>query len=81
MTNEKTFKIEEARLIATEDPHNFDVLSTIVPDGLERRGLGPALMKKAFAYAHENGYALAEHQTCSFARAYLHKHPEIKTNS
>jgi predicted GNAT family acetyltransferase len=51
-----------------------DIIHTIVPSRLEGRGIGAALVKATYDWARAEGLDLAA--TCSFAVAWLHRHPE-----
>lgn len=49
---------------------------TIVPEEMEGKGIGSALVKHALEYArHEHLYVKP---TCPFIRAYIDRHPEYK---
>lgn len=52
----------------------FDVLSTQVPKEIGGRGIAGALMKACYDYARDKNLACAG--TCSYAAAYLKRHPE-----
>lgn len=58
--------------------HNggLDIEHTFVPKSLEGQGLAGALVKKAYDYALEN--KLKPLATCSYAIAWLERHPEYK---
>lgn len=47
---------------------------TVVPEALEGRGLGGALVRAGMAWAKEMGLPVAPH--CSFFQAYIKRHPE-----
>ncbi|RYE70763.1 MAG: N-acetyltransferase [Hyphomicrobiales bacterium] len=47
---------------------------TIVPEALEGRGLGGALVRAGMAFAKARGLPVSPH--CSFFQSYIKKHPE-----
>jgi predicted GNAT family acetyltransferase len=51
----------------------LDILHTIVPMPMENRGIGSALVAGAYDWAQKNGLKPAA--TCSFAHAWLRRHP------
>lgn len=53
---------------------SLDVTHTIVPIPLENRGIGSALVKAAYDWACSEGLKPAA--TCTFAIAWLRRHPE-----
>lgn len=55
----------------------LDILHTIVPMSLESRGIGSALVKAAYDWALVEG--LNPMGTCSFAAAWLKRHPDYVT--
>lgn len=52
----------------------LDILHTIVPQPIEGRGIAAALVKSAYDYALEKN--LIPLATCSYAIAWLKRHPE-----
>lgn len=52
----------------------LDIIHTIVPPAIEGRGVAGALVKYAYDYAIEKG--LKPLATCSYAVAWLHRHPD-----
>ncbi len=46
---------------------------TVVPDGIERRGVGTALVRSALGWAAGEGLAVVPE--CSFVRGWLERHP------
>lgn len=52
----------------------LDIRHTIVPDALSGRGIAAALVKAAYDYAMSQG--LKPIATCSYAVAWLKRHPE-----
>ena len=52
----------------------LDIIHTIVPTAIEGRGVAAALVKHAYDYAIEHG--MKPLATCSYAVAWLHRHPE-----
>ena len=53
----------------------LDIIHTIVPRPLEGQGIAAALVKAAYDYAVANG--LKPKATCSYAGAWLQRHPEV----
>ena len=53
----------------------LDIIHTIVPRPLEGPGIAAALVKAAYDYAVANG--LKPKATCSYAVAWLQRHPEV----
>lgn len=53
----------------------LDIIHTIVPRPLEGQGIAAALVKAAYDYAVANG--LKPKATCSYAVAWLQRHPEV----
>ena len=53
----------------------LDIIHTIVPRPLEGHGIAAALVKAAYDYAVANG--LKPKATCSYAVAWLQRHPEV----
>ena len=53
----------------------LDIIHTIVPRPLEGQGIAAALVKAAYDYAVANG--LNPKATCSYAVAWLQRHPEV----
>lgn len=56
--------------------NNLDIEHTFVPKPLEGQGLAAALVKDAYDYALANN--LKPVATCSYAVAWLERHPEYK---
>ena len=52
----------------------LDIIHTIGPPAIEGRGVAAALVKYAYDYAIEHG--MKPLATCSYAVAWLHRHPE-----
>lgn len=71
------FEVKEDGLTAyveyeqTED--SLDILHTIVPGQLEGQGIASAMVRAAYDYARTHG--LKPLATCSYAVAWLQKHP------
>lgn len=54
----------------------IDMQHTIVPEEMEGKGVGSALVKQALNYArHEE---MKVKPTCPFIKAYIDRHPEYK---
>ncbi len=51
-----------------------DILHTIVPAHLENRGIGSALVRAAYDWGASEG--LCARGSCSFAHAWLRRHPD-----
>ncbi len=74
------FEVKEEGLTAyveyrlTDD--GLDILHTIVPEPLEGQGIASALVRAAYDYALAN--ELRPLATCSYAVAWLKKHPAYK---
>ena len=54
----------------------LNILHTLVPRAIEGRGIASALVKAAYDYALCNG--LIPTATCSYAIAWLDRHPDYK---
>jgi uncharacterized protein len=54
----------------------LDVQHTYTPPALRGRELAARLTAAAFAYAREQGFRVRP--TCSYARVYLDRHPELR---
>lgn len=53
----------------------LDIIHTIVPKPMEGRGVAAALVETAYKYAKEQG--LRPLATCSYAVAWLNRHPDF----
>ncbi|WP_455625516.1 GNAT family N-acetyltransferase [Parabacteroides sp.] len=53
----------------------LDIIHTIVPIPMEGRGVAAALVEAAYKYAKEEG--LRPLATCSYAVAWLKRHPDF----
>jgi predicted GNAT family acetyltransferase len=58
------------------EPGVLVITHTVVPPELEGRGIGGALVKTALAHARSHG--LKVKPECSYARAYMERHPETQ---
>lgn len=58
---------------------SLDIIHTIVPRPLEGQGIAAALVKATYDYALANG--LKPKATCTYAVAWLQRHPEMVTNA
>lgn len=56
------------------DEHSLDIRHTIVAKELEGQGIASSLVKTAYDYAIEKG--LRPVATCSYAAAWIKRHPE-----
>lgn len=56
------------------DGDSLDIIHTIVPGPISGRGIAAALVKAAYDHASENN--LKPEATCSYAVAWLSRHPE-----
>lgn len=76
----KQFRMEAEGLVAhvAYEINNggLDIRHTIVPKPLEGRGIASALVKAAYDYAQAHG--LKPVATCSYAVAWLQRHPEYR---
>lgn len=73
---EITVKGSTAVLMYKLSTNSIDMQHTIVPEEMEGKGIGSALVKHALEYArHEHLYVKP---TCPFIRAYIDRHPEYK---
>ncbi len=54
--------------------NKLDIIHTIVPPVIGGRGIAAVLVKYAYDYAIENG--MKPQATCSYAVAWLHRHPD-----
>lgn len=54
----------------------LDIIHTIVPPAIEGRGIAAALVKHAYDYALQEG--LKPLATCSYAVAWLRRHPDYE---
>ncbi len=74
------FEIEQDDLVAyveyrVEKGGIFDILHTVVPKPLEGRGIAAALVSRAYEHAFHQGLHLKA--TCSYAEAWLRRHPDF----
>jgi uncharacterized protein len=63
-----------ARLDYLRDDHRLELTHTVVPEDIEGRGHGTALVRFALEQARREKLAVVP--TCAFVRAFLRKHPE-----
>lgn len=56
--------------------NTLDIIHTIVPREIEGRGIAAALVETAYDYALANG--MKPVATCSYAVAWLQRHPEYE---
>ena len=71
-----TIEGKEAYLTYRNEEGMLDIRHTIVPVGLEGRGIASALVEAACEYAVENGLMPAA--TCSYAAMWIKRHPKYK---
>ena len=75
---EKRFEVtidgHHALLTYKRNPKRMVLEHTEVPDELEGRGVGSALVKAAIAYAVEHELTVVPR--CPFARSWLERHPD-----
>ena len=69
------FESGEAYLSYVRSGDSMDIQHTIVPPELEGQGVGGALVREAVAYAKAEG--LTVQPSCSFARGWLERHPDL----
>ncbi|MDH6534170.1 N-acetyltransferase [Parabacteroides sp. 52] len=62
-----TYKVINGILVITH---------TLVPSPIEGQGVAAALVKNAFDYAREKGLSCMA--SCSYANAWLHRHPTYR---
>lgn len=76
--NKNRFWVEINGMIADVeyviDDKYLDITHTYVPRTLEGQGIASALVKEAYDYALREG--LSSKATCSYAIAWLKRHPE-----
>src|SRR5207245_5158641 len=65
----------EATLVYERRGDLLDLQHTFTPPALRGRGIAARLTKAAFAYARAQGLRIVP--TCSYARSYLARHPEL----
>ena len=58
------------------EPGLLVITHTVVPPALEGRGIGGALVRSALIHARTNG--LKVKPECTYARAYMQRHPETQ---
>jgi len=77
-TAESRFEIHQDGEVAFAEyrlkPDHIIFPHTIVPQSLEGRGLGGALVRAGMAWAKEKSLPVAPH--CVFFQGYIKKHPE-----
>ena len=64
-----------AELVYRRNDDRFTIVHTGVPDELEGRGLGGALVRAAVEHAAANGWTVVPQ--CPFARRWLKEHPDV----
>ena len=69
------FESGGAYLSYVQSGDTLDVQHTVVPPEMEGQGVGGALVRTAVAYAKEQGLTVVP--TCSFARGWLERHPDL----
>jgi uncharacterized protein len=67
---------ETAVLEYRETPQTIAFLHTIVPEKIERQGIGSLLAKAGLDYAREK--QLRVQPDCTFVAAYIERHPEYQ---
>ena len=76
--DEQRFEItvdgHRAELVYGRDADRLELIHTEVPDALEGRGLGGALVRAALGTAIEENLVVVPR--CPFARSWLQKHPD-----
>ncbi len=69
------FEVGEAYLSYARNGNGMVIEHTIVPSSMEGQGVGGTLVREAVAYGKAEGLDVSA--TCSFARKWLEKHPEV----
>jgi predicted GNAT family acetyltransferase len=64
-----------AELVYRRNGDRLTLVHTGVPDELDGRGLGGALVRAAIEQAASHGWTVVPH--CSFARRWLQDHPDV----
>jgi predicted GNAT family acetyltransferase len=64
-----------AELVYRRNGDRFTIVHTGVPDELEGRGLGGALVRTAVDHAAAHGWTVVPQ--CPFARRWLREHPDV----
>ncbi|MCI6161397.1 MAG: GNAT family N-acetyltransferase [Prevotella sp.] len=59
-----------------ESESGLDIVHTIVPKPIGGRGIAAELVRTGYGYARENHLKCLA--SCSYARAWLERHPEYK---
>jgi len=83
--NESTQRFEvtidghRAELVYERDSDRLDLVHTGVPDELEGRGVGGALVTAAIEDAVQRDLTVVP--TCDFARGWLERHPEAAAHA
>jgi predicted GNAT family acetyltransferase len=67
---------EEAELVYVRTAAVLDARHTFTPPSLRGRDVAAHLTAAAFAYAEAEGLRVVP--TCSYTRAYLERHPELR---
>ena len=68
------FESGEAYLSYVRSDGALDIQHTIVPPELSGQGIGGEMVQEAVAFARAEGLEVVA--TCSYARAWLDKHPD-----
>lgn len=72
---EATVDAHLAELVYRREGQWLDLVHTGVPDALEGRGVGGALVRAAVDEAEQQGLTIIP--SCSFAAAWLERHPDV----
>lgn len=65
---------QEGELVYRQRDEVMEIVRTTVPDAIAGRGIAARLVSAALDFARSNGWRVEP--TCSYAAAYIRKHPE-----
>lgn len=71
---EMTIHDDTAFIEFAEDNNILTFIHTEVPESLQGKGVGSAIIEKSLSYAKANGFGIKP--ICPFVHAYLKRHPE-----
>lgn len=79
IANKRAYLVIDGEMASVEyelTPDSLDILHTRVPRPLEGQGIAARLVSFVYNYAEERGLKRAA--TCTYAKAWLLRHPENK---